>query len=166
MTLACGGRPWGQGCERWAHSPRAGAGAGAGKSFRLLTRPLLLSPPLPPLLVRLLSYVTFAVEVDPERPVLVDKYLDRAVELDVDALCDVQVGPGGAVGQMGGCGARERVCMGRDSGMFETEGGGWRRRGGGGCVWKRGGVVQKWIPRMPRGVIQDPGGRVRLEADC
>ncbi|KAG2424433.1 hypothetical protein HXX76_014486 [Chlamydomonas incerta] len=35
-------------------------------------------------------YVTFAVEVDPEKPVLVDKYLDRAVELDVDALCDVQ----------------------------------------------------------------------------
>jgi hypothetical protein len=28
------------------------------------------------------------VEVDPERPVLVDKYLDRADELDVDALCD------------------------------------------------------------------------------
>lgn len=33
-------------------------------------------------------YVTFAVEVDTERPVLVDKYLDRAVELDVDALRD------------------------------------------------------------------------------
>ena len=29
-----------------------------------------------------------AVEVDPERPVLVDKYLDRADELDVDALAD------------------------------------------------------------------------------
>jgi carbamoyl-phosphate synthase large subunit len=28
------------------------------------------------------------VEVDPDKPVLVDKYLDRAVELDVDALCD------------------------------------------------------------------------------
>ena len=28
------------------------------------------------------------MEVDPERPVLVDKYLDRADELDVDALCD------------------------------------------------------------------------------
>ncbi len=26
--------------------------------------------------------------MDPERPVLVDKYLDRADELDVDALCD------------------------------------------------------------------------------
>lgn len=33
-------------------------------------------------------YVTTAVEVDPERPVLVDKYLDRADELDVDALAD------------------------------------------------------------------------------
>jgi len=33
-------------------------------------------------------YVTHAVEVDPERPVLIDKYLDRAVEMDVDALCD------------------------------------------------------------------------------
>lgn len=31
-------------------------------------------------------YITTAVEVDPERPVLVDKYLDRADELDVDAL--------------------------------------------------------------------------------
>ena len=28
------------------------------------------------------------MQVDPERPVLVDKYLDRADELDVDALCD------------------------------------------------------------------------------
>ena len=33
-------------------------------------------------------YIQNAVEVDPERPVLVDKYLDRADELDVDALCD------------------------------------------------------------------------------
>lgn len=33
-------------------------------------------------------YIDTAVEVDPERPVLVDKYLDRADELDVDALCD------------------------------------------------------------------------------
>jgi hypothetical protein len=28
------------------------------------------------------------VEVDTDKPVLVDKYLDRAIELDVDALCD------------------------------------------------------------------------------
>mmetsp|Transcript_22911 Transcript_22911/g.50216 ORF Transcript_22911/g.50216 Transcript_22911/m.50216 type:complete len:1179 (-) Transcript_22911:261-3797(-) len=33
-------------------------------------------------------YVTFAVEVDTDKPVLVDKYLDRAVEMDVDALRD------------------------------------------------------------------------------
>ncbi len=33
-------------------------------------------------------YVTFAVDVDRDHPVLVDKYLDRAIELDVDALCD------------------------------------------------------------------------------
>ncbi|KAL6780053.1 CMP1 [Auxenochlorella protothecoides x Auxenochlorella symbiontica] len=33
-------------------------------------------------------YITTAVEVDPARPVLVDKYLDRADELDVDALAD------------------------------------------------------------------------------
>jgi hypothetical protein len=36
--------------------------------------------------------VTTAVEVDPERPVLVDKYLDRATELDVDALVDKEGG--------------------------------------------------------------------------
>ena len=33
-------------------------------------------------------YIDTAVEVDPERPVLVDKYMDRADELDVDALAD------------------------------------------------------------------------------
>lgn len=33
-------------------------------------------------------YLQYAVEVDTERPVLVDKYLDKAVEMDVDALCD------------------------------------------------------------------------------
>lgn len=33
-------------------------------------------------------YMNSAVEVDPDRPVLVDKYLDQGVELDVDALCD------------------------------------------------------------------------------
>lgn len=41
--------------------------------------------------------MTFAVEVDPEKPVLIDKYLDRAIELDVDALCDVKVGGGRVV---------------------------------------------------------------------
>ncbi|GAB4823138.1 hypothetical protein N2152v2_010184 [Parachlorella kessleri] len=33
-------------------------------------------------------YITTAVDVDPDHPVLVDKYLDRADELDVDALAD------------------------------------------------------------------------------
>ncbi len=28
------------------------------------------------------------MQLDPDRPVLIDKYLDRADELDVDALCD------------------------------------------------------------------------------
>ena len=52
--------------------------------------PLLLSmvpdliSPRPPLH----RYLTYAVEVSDETPVLVDKYLDRATELDVDALCD------------------------------------------------------------------------------
>lgn len=38
--------------------------------------------------VSVYRYITTAVEVDPDRPVLVDKYLDRAIEMDVDALCD------------------------------------------------------------------------------
>ena len=33
-------------------------------------------------------YTTTAVQVDPEQPVLVDKYLNNATELDVDALAD------------------------------------------------------------------------------
>ncbi|GAQ91068.1 carbamoyl phosphate synthetase B [Klebsormidium nitens] len=41
---------------------------------------------------RLGSYLETAVEVDPERPVLVDKYLQDATELDVDALADGQGG--------------------------------------------------------------------------
>jgi len=36
----------------------------------------------------LTSYMNEAVEVSPEHPVLIDKYLDNATELDVDALCD------------------------------------------------------------------------------
>eukprot|EP01023_Acetabularia_acetabulum_P011292 TRINITY_DN15178_c0_g2_i3.p1 TRINITY_DN15178_c0_g2~~TRINITY_DN15178_c0_g2_i3.p1 ORF type:complete len:720 (-),score=170.82 TRINITY_DN15178_c0_g2_i3:800-2716(-) len=34
------------------------------------------------------KYLTSAVQVEPGKPVLVDKYLSGAVELDVDALCD------------------------------------------------------------------------------
>ena len=35
-------------------------------------------------------YINTAVEVDPERPVLVDKYLQNATEIDCDALCDME----------------------------------------------------------------------------
>lgn len=47
-------------------------------------------------------YLTTAVELDPERPVLVDKYLDRATELDVDALCDM-------AGNVTICGVMEHI---------------------------------------------------------
>lgn len=35
-------------------------------------------------------YMTYAVEVEPERPILIDKFLENAIEVDVDALCDLQ----------------------------------------------------------------------------
>ncbi|CAK9172500.1 unnamed protein product, partial [Ilex paraguariensis] len=37
---------------------------------------------------KLVTYLENAVEVDPERPVLVDKYLLDAIEIDIDALAD------------------------------------------------------------------------------
>ncbi|OIW15763.1 hypothetical protein TanjilG_04298 [Lupinus angustifolius] len=37
---------------------------------------------------KLVTYLENAVEVDPERPVLIDKYLSDAIEVDVDALAD------------------------------------------------------------------------------
>lgn len=37
---------------------------------------------------KLIKYLATAVQVDPERPVLVDKYLIDAIEIDVDALAD------------------------------------------------------------------------------
>ncbi|KAA8544000.1 hypothetical protein F0562_021823 [Nyssa sinensis] len=37
---------------------------------------------------KLVTYLENAVKVDPERPVLVDKYLSDAIEIDVDALAD------------------------------------------------------------------------------
>ncbi|XP_020105701.1 carbamoyl-phosphate synthase large chain, chloroplastic [Ananas comosus] len=37
---------------------------------------------------KLITYLETAVEVDPDRPVLVDKYLSDAIEIDVDALAD------------------------------------------------------------------------------
>ena len=36
------------------------------------------------------SYIARATEVSPEHPVLVDRFLDDAIEIDVDALCDGQ----------------------------------------------------------------------------
>jgi carbamoyl-phosphate synthase large subunit len=38
--------------------------------------------------ITLESYMTHAVAASPEHPVLIDKFLDDAVEVDVDALCD------------------------------------------------------------------------------
>ncbi|KAF9592930.1 hypothetical protein IFM89_019135 [Coptis chinensis] len=37
---------------------------------------------------KLVTYLETAVEVDPERPVLIDRYLSDAIEIDVDALAD------------------------------------------------------------------------------
>ncbi|KAF3455051.1 hypothetical protein FNV43_RR05499 [Rhamnella rubrinervis] len=37
---------------------------------------------------KLITYLENAVEVDPERPVLIDRYLSDAIEIDVDALAD------------------------------------------------------------------------------
>ena len=33
-------------------------------------------------------YMTYAVQVEPDRPILIDKFLENAIEVDVDALCD------------------------------------------------------------------------------
>ena len=33
-------------------------------------------------------YMTHAVKASPDRPILVDKFLNDAIELDVDAVCD------------------------------------------------------------------------------
>lgn len=37
---------------------------------------------------KLITYLETAVEVDPERPVLIDRYLSDAIEIDIDALAD------------------------------------------------------------------------------
>ena len=34
------------------------------------------------------DYIARATEVTPDHPVLVDRFLDDAIEIDVDALCD------------------------------------------------------------------------------
>jgi carbamoyl-phosphate synthase large subunit len=36
----------------------------------------------------LLEYIEKAVEVSPEHPILIDKFLEDAIEVDVDAICD------------------------------------------------------------------------------
>ncbi len=36
----------------------------------------------------LAGYIARATEITPEQPVLVDRFLDDAIEIDVDALCD------------------------------------------------------------------------------
>ena len=33
-------------------------------------------------------YMTYAVKVEPDHPILIDKFLENAIEVDVDALCD------------------------------------------------------------------------------
>ncbi len=43
----------------------------------------------------LAGYITRATEITPEHPVLVDRFLDDAIEIDVDALCDGTPGPKG-----------------------------------------------------------------------
>ncbi|MGH7978343.1 MAG: carbamoyl-phosphate synthase large subunit, partial [Limisphaerales bacterium] len=48
-------------------------------------------------------YMKFAVEASPERPVLVDKFLEDATEVDVDCIADVGQGrPGGGTTVIGG----------------------------------------------------------------
>lgn len=42
-------------------------------------------------------YMKFAVEVSPERPVLVDKFLEDATEVDVDCIADVGLPNGGTI---------------------------------------------------------------------
>lgn len=37
---------------------------------------------------QLRNYMKFAVKASPEHPILIDKFLDNAIEMDVDALCD------------------------------------------------------------------------------
>ena len=46
-------------------------------------------------------YMRFAVEASPERPVLVDKFLEDATEVDVDCIADVGLSNGGTI-VMGG----------------------------------------------------------------
>jgi hypothetical protein len=93
------------------------------------------------------------VEVDPDRPVLVDKYLDRAIELDVDALRDQQ-------GNVVICGIMEhieQVCgaAGARRCMAGGVAGAWRARACTGmprrCARPRAGGVDGVAPHAARG---------------
>ena len=44
---------------------------------------------------QLREYMRIALDVSPEHPVLVDKFLDGAIEVDVDAVCDFRRAPSG-----------------------------------------------------------------------
>ncbi len=68
----------------------------------------------------LTRYLTFAVEVSDETPVLVDKYLDRATELDIDALCDKD-------GNVVICAVMEHI---EQAGIHSGKEGGGKRSGG------------------------------------
>ena len=35
-------------------------------------------------------YMKYAVQVEPDHPILIDKYLENAIEVDVDALADAE----------------------------------------------------------------------------
>jgi carbamoyl-phosphate synthase large subunit len=48
----------------------------------------------------LAHYMRFAVEASPERPVLIDKFLEDATEVDVDCIADVGIFPGPGQGHV------------------------------------------------------------------
>ena len=35
------------------------------------------------------QYMTYAVDIEPDHPILIDKFLENAIEVDVDAICDM-----------------------------------------------------------------------------
>ncbi len=53
-------------------------------------------------------YMRFAVEASPERPVLVDKFLEDATEVDVDCIADVGLFDGGAGSPLPAAGAKTK----------------------------------------------------------
>ena len=85
---ACGRRPTASATElrRGAADRRADRlpGASSGPSFVLGGRAMEIVYDEP----SLARYMTEAVEASPEHPVLIDKFLEDASEVDVDAVCD------------------------------------------------------------------------------